>query len=147
MTALGTISHGGEGRSFTVGADLLTVKGVSPSDAFSVVEYHAAAGVPGPPPHVHHRNEEAFFVLDGEVEFQLDGTTSVLRAGSFAHVPAGAVHTFANIGTTPARWVGIFAPGRYVGLVEELGAALPPDGPPDPAAVAAVFARWETEQR
>ena len=56
-----------------------------------------------------------------------------------------AVHTFANPGSGPARWIGIFAPGRYELLVEELGAILPPDAPPDEAAVAALFAKWDTE--
>jgi hypothetical protein len=46
---------------------------------------------------------------------------------------------------TNARWVGIFAPGRYQGLVAELGSILPPEGPPDPAKLAVVFSKWDTE--
>jgi hypothetical protein len=44
-----------------------------------------------------------------------------------------------------ARWIGIFAPGRYEQLVEELGAILPHNAPPDETAVTALFAKWDTE--
>ncbi len=146
MTASGSIPVGpGQGRSFAVGLDALTIKGMSETDAFSFIEYRAAAGVPGPPMHVHHANEEAFYILDGQVDFTLNGITSRLEPGSFVLVPRDAAHTFANVGTGPARWVGVFAPGRYLGLVEGLGAVIPPDGPPDFAAVAEVFARYDSE--
>ena len=45
--------------------------------------------------------------------------------------------------TTPSS--GIFSPGRYMRLLEELGELIPPDGPPDLAAVEALFARYDTE--
>ena len=67
MTALGTISHAGQGRTVAVGPDRMTVKGASDSDAFTVVEYAAAPGVPGPPPHVHHGNEEGGDDIPAEV--------------------------------------------------------------------------------
>lgn len=140
-----TIIAPGSGRLVAVGPDRLTYKGASADDLFSVVEYEAAAGVPGPPPHLHRSFEEAFYVLDGEVDFTMEGLTTRLTCGAFVLVPKGAAHTFATAGTGPARWVGIFAPGHYERLVEELGALLPTAGPPDPAAVAALFERYDTE--
>jgi mannose-6-phosphate isomerase-like protein (cupin superfamily) len=147
MTAVGQgIAIGaGEGRRFPVGRDVLTAKGESPEGSFSVIEYEAVAGMPGPPPHVHHGNEEAFYILDGEVDFTLDGETVRLTAGAFVLVPKGVPHTFVNAGPGTARWVGVFAPARYQRLVEELGELLPADGPPDAARVAALFARYDTE--
>lgn len=68
-----------------------------------------------------------------------------LTRGAFVLVPRDAAHTFANAGTSTARWIGIFAPAQYEHLVEELGAILPQDSPPDLAAVAALFAKWDTE--
>jgi len=146
MTGIGqgVVLGAGEGRRVGVALDTMTFKGAGEEDRYSVVEYEAAAGMPGPPLHVHHANEEAFYILDGEVDFTLGGETVRLQRGSFVLVRRGAVHTFANAGSSPARWIGIFAPGRYVQLVEELGAILPKDGPPDEAAVAALFARWDT---
>lgn len=146
MTAIAskTVVAPGGGRQVRIGADLLTYKGASEQDLFSLVEYEAAAGVPGPPPHLHRSFEEAFYVLEGEVDFTMDGRTIRLTCGSFVAVPRGAVHTFATVGG-PARWVGIFAPGRYEKLVEELGALLPAEGPPDAAAIATLFQRYDTE--
>jgi mannose-6-phosphate isomerase-like protein (cupin superfamily) len=147
MTAVGrgVVLAGGEGRRVDVGPDAMTLKGESQGDRFSVVEYEAAAGAPGPPAHVHHGNEESFYILEGEVDFMLEGKTTRLTEGGFVLVPAGARHTFANAGSGRARWVGIFSPGHYRQLVEELGAILPADGPPDAHAVAALFARYDTE--
>jgi mannose-6-phosphate isomerase-like protein (cupin superfamily) len=129
----------------SVGPDVMTIKGDGLEDRFSLVEYEAKAGAPGPPPHIHNSNDEAFYILEGEVDFMLEGTTTRLTDGGFVLVPAGERHTFVNAGSGLARWVGIFAPGHYRQLVEELGALLPADGPPDPATLAALFARYDTE--
>lgn len=147
MTAIGQgiVLGSGQGRQVPVGPDTLTFKGAGEEDRYSIVEYQAAAGAPGPPPHIHHGNEEAFYILEGEVDFRLEGETARLRPGGFVLVPRGALHTFVNAGIGPARWIGVFAPGHYERLVEELGALLPQDGPPDADAVAALFARYDTE--
>ena len=136
----------GEGGQFTIGKDRVVVKGATthPGDGFSVVEYHGA-NQPGPPPHLHLTFEEGWFILEGEVDFWVDGDTIHGRAGSFFLVPRGAAHTFQVTGDRPARWIGIFSPGRYMELIRELGKLIPADGPPDPAAVAELFARYDTE--
>jgi hypothetical protein len=46
---------------------------------------------------------------------------------------------------SPARWIGIFSPGRYVGLIEELGRLLPADGPPDDQAILALFKKYDSD--
>jgi uncharacterized cupin superfamily protein len=56
----------------------------------------------GPPPH-RHDFEEAFAILDGEIELTFRGQTSVLRAGETANVPANAPHFFHNVSDRPAR--------------------------------------------
>jgi mannose-6-phosphate isomerase-like protein (cupin superfamily) len=147
MTAVGrgVLLAEGEGRRVGVGSDLMTVKGDGQEDRFSIVEYEAAAGAPGPPPHVHHSNEEGFYILEGSVDFMLDGKTARLTEGGFVLVPPEVRHTFVNAGSGLARWVGIFSPGHYRQLVEELGALMPASGPPDAAEVAALFARYDTE--
>jgi quercetin dioxygenase-like cupin family protein len=136
----------GEGDEFTIGVDRVLVKGATAhsGDGFSVVEYHGA-NQPGPPAHVHRTFEECWFLLDGEVDFTMDGEVVRGRAGSFFLVPRGTAHTFQVVGDRPARWVGIFSPGRYMELIRELGKLIPIDGPPDPAAVAALFARYDTD--
>ena len=138
----------GGGRTFTVGADAATVKveAEATGDAFCLVEYAAAAGIPGPPLHVHRLVSETFLVVDGEVTFRTGGDTRKLGAGELAFVPPGVAHTFSNDGGKVAKWVGIFSPGRYVALVEGIGKLLPPGGgPPDEAAMMKLFSDWDTE--
>jgi mannose-6-phosphate isomerase-like protein (cupin superfamily) len=137
----------GEGREFTVGADRVLIKGTTDhaGDGFSVVEYHGATDNPGPPLHVHHTFEECWFVLDGQVDFTVEDEVVHGRAGSFFLVPRGTAHTFQVAGPTAARWVGIFSPARFMRLIEELGQLIPVEGPPDPAEVEALFARYDTE--
>src|SRR5262245_40005932 len=56
----------------------------------------------GPPPHVHSREHESFYVLEGEVTFLADGKEVVALPGTSAHMPPGAAHTFRNTGDKPA---------------------------------------------
>src|SRR5207249_97192 len=50
----------------------------------------------GPPPHIHSREEEGFYVLEGELAFQIDGQRLVATPGTFANMPVGSLHSFRN---------------------------------------------------
>src|SRR5947208_15755674 len=119
-----------EGREFTVGADVVSAKveQAATGDAFALIEYTAAPGVPGPPLHVHRATSETFFLLGGKVEFGAGGETRRLVSGAVAFVPPGVPHTFVNASNGVAKWVGIFSPGHAMALVEAIGEALPPGG-------------------
>jgi mannose-6-phosphate isomerase-like protein (cupin superfamily) len=148
MTSSAMFLEPGEGRTFPVGADRATAKveADATGDAFALAEYEAAPGVPGPPLHVHRIITETFYILDGEVEFRSGGKTQKLGRGSLAFVPPGVEHTFANNGGAVARWIGIFTPGRYIALIEEIGKAFPAGGgAPDEAVLMKAFADWDTE--
>lgn len=134
----------GEGRRFSIGGDQVSFKATTAheGDGFSVVEYRGVVQ-PGPPMHVHHSFEECWFLLAGEVEFRVADQTTVGRTGSFFLVPRGVHHTFQVL--SPARWIGIFSPARYVRLIEELGPLIPEDGPPDQDAILELFRRYDTE--
>lgn len=56
----------------------------------------------GPPRHTHRSQAEIFHILEGCLRFEVNGESFERKAGATAFVPAGAVHTFRNIGTTPA---------------------------------------------
>jgi len=148
MTAVGravTVLPG-DGHKFHIGGDEITLKAarINDSDPFSLIEYVGSAQ-PGPPPHVHKAFDELWYILDGEVDMNIAGTVTRARSGSVFVVPRGTAHTFQVVGPSPARWIGIFSPGRYVELLEELGKIIPRDGPPDPAKIVALFARYDTE--
>ena len=68
---------------------------------FTLIDMHIPPGG-GPPPH-RHDFEETFSVLEGEIEVMFRGSTSVLRAGETANVPANAPHAFRNVSDRPAR--------------------------------------------
>jgi quercetin dioxygenase-like cupin family protein len=62
------------------------------------------------PPHIHHRGDEAFYVLEGAIEV-LDGEQRHrLRAGELHVVPAGSVHTFATVDEVGARLLVVMTP-------------------------------------
>lgn len=115
----------GEGRSFPMGPDPITVL-VEPQatdGAFSILEAQISPGVPGPPPHVHTDGlHEFWYVLDGELDFLVGDATVRARRGAMAHVPPGTVHTFSHPGDAPARWLGVFRPGSGLAMIEEIAA-------------------------
>ena len=149
MTATGrvVVKPPGTGRSFRIGADRFERKGTVGRGmaSYSVVEYTGAPHAPGPPLHLHRAFEETFFLIEGELEFTARHRALHLGPGAYLHVPRGVPHTFRVAGDSPARWIGIFSPGRYVGLIERLGPLIPANGPPDIRKVAALFARYDTE--
>jgi quercetin dioxygenase-like cupin family protein len=83
-----------------------------------------------PPPHRHSGNEEAYFVLDGVVEFRVGGDVLAGGPGTFVLVPSGEAHTFGNTTASPARLLVLHAPAldAYFEDLEALWAeAEPPD--------------------
>lgn len=83
----------------------------------------------GPPPHVHSREEESFYVLEGEITFRyrtLDGTEQTLVAGPgmFAAMPIGVPHSFKNEGSTTAKMILSVAPAGLEQMFFDVGAML-----------------------
>src|SRR5690349_23464340 len=64
----------------------------------------------GPPPHAHSREEEGFYILEGEITFTVNGERVVATAGFFANMPVGTPHSFKNESTRPARMLISVAP-------------------------------------
>jgi mannose-6-phosphate isomerase-like protein (cupin superfamily) len=83
-----------------------------------------------PPAHRHVGNEEAYFVLDGVVEFRVADDIFEGTEGTFVLVPAGESHTFGNTSESPARLLVLHAPALdlYFEDLEKLwSAAMPPE--------------------
>ena len=77
--------------------------------------------VPGPPPHLHHSFEESFLIVEGEMEFFIDGEVKVLRAGESVDIPPGTLHTFGNKSDAPCKWVNIHSPKGFRDFFEKMG--------------------------
>ena len=69
----------------------------------------------GPPPHIHHLEDESFFILEGAATFQAGGQTIHVKPGDFIHIPRGTVHSVKNEGKVPARSIIITSPAGRTG--------------------------------
>ncbi len=73
------------------------------------------------PLHVHEKESEAFYVLEGEMVYQAGAARHRLVQGSFIYLPRGVPHAFRVVGTRPVRFLGIAAPGRLLHLYDDVG--------------------------
>ena len=65
----------------------------------------------GPPPHIHRREEEGFFVLEGQITFYSGDDSFTAGPGDFVHLPRNGLHWFRNETEEPARTLILVAPG------------------------------------
>jgi mannose-6-phosphate isomerase-like protein (cupin superfamily) len=102
----------GEGSRLWVSGELVAYKVTSDrtAGAYSLFEVASWPGA-GPPPHVQHREDEAFWVLDGEYEFLIEGRRTRADAGSLVYVPRGHLHSHVNVGGKPGKLLVILTPG------------------------------------
>ena len=114
----------GEGEMRWVVGDLVTFKmvGEDAKGAFALAEEVTPQG--GPPPHMHTREDETFYVVEGKLEFVVGERTFSASAGSVVHGPRGLMHSFRNVGTTPSRMAVIITPAGGTGDVRP-GSDLP----------------------
>ena len=77
--------------------------------------------VPGPPPHLHNSFEESFLIVEGEMEFFVNGEVKVLKAGESIDIPPGTLHTFGNKSNQTCKWINIHSPKGFRDFFEELG--------------------------
>lgn len=75
----------------------------------------------GPPPHVHSREEEGFYILEGEITFQIGEQRIVATPGMFANMPVGTPHSFKNETGRPAKMLISIAPAGLEGMFFEVG--------------------------
>jgi len=78
----------------------------------------------GPPPHVHSREEEGFYILEGEITFHVDDQRIVATKGMFANMPIGTRHSFRNESDQPARMIITVAPAGLENMFFEVGVPL-----------------------
>src|SRR5262245_25318316 len=74
----------------------------------------------GPPPHLHTREEEGFYILDGEITYQIGGQRIVATAGMFANMPVGTPHSFKNETNRTAKMLISVAPAGFENMFFEV---------------------------
>jgi mannose-6-phosphate isomerase-like protein (cupin superfamily) len=133
----------GEGDSILGGAALFKAEGGDAEGTFSLSETTLLPGFPGPVPHRHERLLDSFYVLEGTLTVRLGDREVEAGPGSFAIVPPGNVHTFANRSDAPVRMLNLMAPGGFEQYLKEVAAVMTPGEPPDPAVMAEIASRYD----
>lgn len=127
--------HGpGEGEHINFLGNRNVVKaGAKETDGLlSIIEFEGAPGF-GPPPHIHHREDEMFYVLDGSATFWCDGTEATYGPGGFCWLPKGLAHRF-EMGPDGGRILQITTPAQFEDMIRDYGTSIGPDQPVDPEA-------------
>jgi mannose-6-phosphate isomerase-like protein (cupin superfamily) len=117
----------------------------SADGAFVIAEWRDPGGPAGPPrliapPHVHHRDDEAWYVLEGVLHVQVGEAVVEAGPGAGVFVPRGTPHTYWNAGTGPLRYLLVMTT-RIHRLIQELHALQVRT----PAAVRAVFEKYDSK--
>jgi quercetin dioxygenase-like cupin family protein len=120
------ISKPGEGRSIAVVGDVyrFLAVGEDTNGKYALWEVLVPPGG-GPPPHVHSREEEGFYLLEGEITFTIGDKRLVASAGMFANMPVGTPHSFKNESGKPARMLISVAPAGLEKMFFEVGVPVP----------------------
>ena len=139
------ISQPGEGRHIRIfgGVEFFVKVGSEESGGgFTLLDNTNPAGT-FLPPHVHKREDETFYILEGEFEFTVAGQTLTAGPGATVFAPRDIPHSFKVLSSTPGRALVLTTPGGFDKCVEELS-RLPLD-PPDMPTVFQVCARYGIE--
>jgi quercetin dioxygenase-like cupin family protein len=88
----------------------------------------------GRPPLHRHDFDETFYVLEGELTFQLEQDVFIRRAGELAFAPRGVAHTYANLSGAPARALLVITPAGFERYFDRIAARISGGEPPPEAA-------------
>jgi mannose-6-phosphate isomerase-like protein (cupin superfamily) len=143
------LRRAGEGEGIWFLNTLFTVKAgaVDAEGAFTFMEQLCPPGF-APPPHVHHAETEAFYMLDGTMTVTCGSVHDELRPGDFLLLPRGIPHGFAVPWSGPARFIHLTAPGQFDHFAREVGEpatelVIPAPKDPDVETLLEVAARYQ----
>jgi quercetin dioxygenase-like cupin family protein len=138
-------------ESYAFFGALATLKATSASTdgKLMLIEHVAPRGI-GSPLHVHHREDEWFYVLEGELTVWVDGRVVRAGAGDFVFGPRDVPHTFV-VSSDEARFLLATMPADFEGFVRTLAEPVEtltngtPPGPPDMERIMATAAEYGLE--
>jgi quercetin dioxygenase-like cupin family protein len=141
----------GGGHSFWVYGDQDTIKlGARDTGGSLMVMETVVHPHEGPPLHIHRLEDEAFYVLDGEMKVVDNDRESIVGTGALVFMPKNSVHRFENVRDTPSTILVMFIPGGFEGYLMEMGTPVVegqprPTGPVDFDKVARVGPQYGLE--
>ena len=137
----------GEGKRVEARGSVMSFKltAANTAEGMSLMERELPAGATRiSPAHAHKEMLEAFYILEGQIDFKLDSETASCGPGSFVFVPGGVGHTFWNSGETPARLLIIHSPALD-GYFEALSALWSEAEPPSTEQESELMSRFGME--
>jgi quercetin dioxygenase-like cupin family protein len=146
MSAKAVIRMPGEGKAVTLAGQPMTflVTGADTKHT-SMFDWTLPAGF-STGLHVHRVQEETFYVLEGECEWQVDGQLVRATPGTYLFIPPGVPHNIANASDKPARMLMTVSPPGHERYFDELAKLAARGGPPDANAIATLRSRYDTDQ-
>jgi quercetin dioxygenase-like cupin family protein len=96
--------------------------------------------------HVHRVQEETFYVLEGECEWQIGDKLIRANPGTFVFIPPGIPHNIANASDRPARVLMTVSPPGHEHYFEELATLASASSPPDATSIGDLRRRYDTDQ-
>jgi quercetin dioxygenase-like cupin family protein len=96
--------------------------------------------------HVHRVQEETFYVLEGECDWQIGDRRVRATPGTYVFIPPGVPHNIANAGDRPARVIMTVSPPGHEHYFEELAKVVAQGSPPDADVIADLRNRYDTDQ-
>ncbi len=134
------------------GTAVYKANGTETNGAFGLLEFTVPpAATPDRPPlgvraHWHAGEDEAWYILEGELIFTIGERTVHAPAGTFLFAPRGVLHATVNPGTQPARYLAWFTPSGMEGYFAERAALIDAAGAhPDPARMDALRIKYGME--
>lgn len=101
--------------------------------AFTLIDCQCPPGF-APPAHVHHHEDEAFYLLGGSLQVSCGDETWQVEPGGFVFLPKGRPHRFVVVGEEGARLLQITAPAQFERFAADVGVPATGPGLPDPEA-------------
>ena len=111
---------------------LYRAKGGQTNGAFALAEHPLMTPGFETPLHVHHNEDESFYIISGQVAFFVDGAWLLAGKGDFVFGPREVIHGFRVVGDTPAHMLIFCTPAGFEDFMIELSQPVgTPPGPPD----------------
>ena len=131
-----------EGTRLTMMSETIHIrlKGEETDGAYSVIE-DVTPPQAGPPLHVHSREDETFYVVEGEYEIQVGDSIVRATPGTYLYAPRDVPHSFKNISQQTGRLLIVFSPPGFEHFFEEVD-AMAKAGPPALEDVVKLAARY-----
>ena len=118
----------------------------STNGALTCLEVHLPPGTMLAPVHTHEIQDEASYMLEGELAFWLDGNITRAGPGTFLFKPKGVPHTIFNDGKVTGKFLEFCWPGGLDEYLEDMAAAMSSGGPPDFKLIAAIAEKHKIAQ-